>query len=186
MPNDSELRMLDITLREFEELYYTNERLFRSVNNWFYFANDRKVSVLSEKGYVCYGRNRNRSRSFGFPEDSHGGLVLICMSNNVDVNALKIKCADEKNNIVRFELEDGTSAHYAILKDTVGAFGQKDREYPVLIVPNKPQTKAWPYSLQGNMIFEKASKEEGTISHYVATGEMERILPSFIKEDLGI
>jgi len=186
MSNDPRLRMLDITLREFEELYYTNEKLFRSVNNWFYFANDKKVSVLSEKGYVCYGRNRNRSRSFGFPEDSHGGLVLICMSNSIDINALKAKCADEKNNIIRFELDDGTPVHYGILKDTIGTFGQKDVEYPVLIVSNKPQTKTWPYSLQGNMTFEKASKEEGTISHYVATGKVEKMLPSQIKDDLGI
>ena len=186
MPNDTKLRMLDITLREFEELYYTNEKLFRSVNNWFYFANDRKISSLSGKGYVCYGRNRNRSRSFGFPEDTHGGLVLICMSDGIDMNALRSKCAEEKNNMIRFELDDGTPAHYAILKDTIGAFGLKDDEYPVLIVPNKPQTISWPYSLQGNTTFDKASEEEGTISRYVATREIERSLPQSVKNDLGI
>ena len=186
MPNDAKLRMLDITLKEFEELYYTNEKLFRSVNNWFYFANDKKVSPLSEKGYVCYGRNRNRSRSFGFPEDTHGGLVLICLSENVDMNSIKTKCAEEKNNLIRFEFDDGMPAHYTILKDTIGAFGQVDREYPVIIVPNKPQTKSWPYSLRGNTTFDKASEEEGTISYYVAAKEMERSLPLSVRNDLRI
>jgi len=180
-----ELNLLDITLREFEELYYTNEKLFRSVNNWFYFANDKKISPLSEKGYVCYGRNRNRSRSFGFPEDTHGGLVLICTSD-VNINNIRAKCDEEKNNIVRFELEDGTPAHYTVLNDTIGVFGLKDKGYPVLIVPNKPQTKTWPYSLKGNTTFEKASREEGTITNYVVTRKVEELLPSWVKEDLGI
>jgi hypothetical protein len=185
MSDDARLNLLDITLREFEELYYTNEKLFRSVNNWFYFANDKKVSPLSEKGYVCYGRNRNRSRSFGFPEDTHGGLFLVCTSD-ADTNAIKAKCAEEKNNIMRFELDDGTPAHYAILKDTVGAIGPKDKEYPVLIVPNKPQTKTWPYSLQNNTTFDKASKEEGTITHYAVSREIEGSLPDWVRNDLCI
>ena len=179
------LSLLDLTLKEFEELYYTNETVFRSVSNWFYFANDRKVSMLSSKGYVCYGRNRNRSRSYGFPEDSHGGLVLLCRSD-ADIEQIRAKCAAEKNNMVRFELTDGTPAHYSLLKDTVGAIDLKDKEYPLLIVPNKPQTKDWPYSLQGNTTFDKASMEEGTLPHYVATGKIEYLLPKWVKEDLGI
>ena len=186
MSNDAKLKLLDITLREFEELYYTNEKLFRSVNNWFYFANDKKVSPLSEKGYVCYGRNRNRSRSFGFPEDTHGGLVLLCVSEDIDINDIKARCSEEKNNMMRFELEDGTPAHYGVLKDTVGAIGPKDKEYPLLIVPNKPQTKTWPYSLHGNTTFEKANREEGTIAHYVASNKIEELLPSGVKDDLDL
>ena len=180
------LSLLDLTLREFEELYYTNEMIFRSVNNWFYFANDNKVSKLSSKGYVCDGRNRNRTRSFGFPEDAHGGLVLLCRSEKIDIDTVRAKCAEEKNGMVHFKLNDGTEAHYCILKDTVGAIGTKDAEYPLLIVPNKPQTKIWPYSLKGNMTFTEASKEEGTLPYYVATGKIESLLPIWVKEDIGI
>ena len=179
------LSLLDLTLREFEELYYTNEMVFRSVSNWFYFANDKKVSVLSSKGYVCYGRNRNRSRSYGFPQDAHGGLVLLCRSD-ANVENIRTKCAMEKNNIVRFELNDGTPAHYCIMKDTVGAMGEVNNEYPLLIVPNKPQVNDWPYSLQGNTTFDKASKEKGTLPNYVAMGDVEKALPDWVKNDLGI
>ena len=183
--DSSVLSLLDITLKEFEELYYTNEMVFRSVSNWFYFANDRKVSVLSSKGYVCYGRNRNRSRSYGFPEDTHGGLVLLCRSD-ADIEQIRTKCAAEKNNIVRFELSDGTPAHYCIMKDTVGAMGEVNKVYPLLIVPNKPQVKDWPYSLQGNTTFDKASREAGTLPNYVAMREIEKVLPDWVKDDLGI
>jgi len=179
------LSLLDITLKEFEELYYTNEMVFRSVSNWFYFANDKKVSVLSSKGYVCYGRNRNRSRSYGFPEDTHGGLVLLCRFD-LDIKQIRKKCAAEKNNIVRFELSDGTPGHYTILNDAVGAIGSRDKEYPLLIIPNKPQVKDWPYSLQGSTTFDKASRENGTLPNYVATREIEKILPDWVKKDLGI
>jgi len=187
MPTDAEgsvLSMLDITLTEFEELYYANEKLFRSVNNWFYFANNKKISSLASKGYVCYGRNRARTKSFGFPQDDHGGLVLLC-TGKVDMNVLRAKCSNEKNGLVRFELEDGTQAHYGILKDAIGACGPKG-EYPVLIIQNKPQTKAWPYSLHGNTTFHEASREEGTLPHYVSSGEIMKILPARIKEDLSI
>ena len=183
--NGSVLSMPDITLTEFEELYYANEKLFRSVNNWFYFANDKKISSLSSKGYVCYGRNRARTKSFGFPEDDHGGLVLLC-SGNVDIDRLRKKCENEKNNLVRFELEDGTPAHYGIAKDPIGVWGPKGGEYPMLIIPNKPQTKIWPYSLNGNTTFGKASKEEGTLPYFVANGETQKLLPAEIKKDLGV
>ncbi|MCL2608038.1 MAG: hypothetical protein FWD92_05750 [Methanomassiliicoccaceae archaeon] len=178
------LSMLDITLREFEELYYVNEKLFRSVNNWFYFANDRKASSLASKGYVCYGRNRARKQAFGFPEDGHGGLFLRCDSEaDIDVRA---KCGNEKNGIVYFDLEDGTKAHYGILKDPIGLWGPEDAEYSSVIIPNKPQTKTWPYSTKGSTTFEKASKEEGTLPYYVLSGEIEKLIPARIKEDLGL
>jgi len=182
---DSVLNLLDITVDEFDELYYTNEKLFKSVTNWFYFANDKKVSVLASKGYVCYGRNRGRKRSFGWPEDDYGGLVLLCRSN-ADLNTIRANCAGEKNNLVRFELLDGTKAHYGLLKDSVGALGPAGTEYPLLIVPNNPQTKAWPYSTQGSTTFDKASKEEGTLPFFAATGAIEELLPDRVKEDLGI
>lgn len=179
------LSMLDLTLREFDDLYYSNEKLFRSVNNWFYFANDRKVSSLSVKGYVCYGRNRGRTRSYGFPEDGYGGLVLLCRSD-ADVNRLREKCEGEKKGVVPFQLNDGTEAHYGIVKDTIGAWGPGNAEYPLLIVPNKPQTKNWPYSMKGNTTFDKAGKEEGTLPYDVATSVIERLLPDTIKEIMGI
>ena len=179
------LSLLDITVDEFDELYYTNEKLFKSVTNWFYFANDKKVSVLSTKGYVCYGRNRGRKRSFGWPEDDFGGLVLLCRSD-ANIGNIRTKFAEEKNSVVRFELKDGTKAHYGLLKDPAGACGPEGAEYPLLIVPNNPQTRRWPYSMKGSTTFDKASKEEGTLPFFVATGEIEKLLPGWVKEDLGL
>jgi len=177
--------MLDITVKEFDELYYVNEKLFRSVSNWFYFKNDKKASSLATRGYVCYGRNRGRTKSFGFPEDDYGGLVLLCRSDKININKLREKCAAEKGNIVRFELKDGTLAHYGIIRDAIGVWGSKNEEYPLLIIPNKPQTKKWPYSLKGNTTYDKASKEEGTIAYDVATGVIEKLLPDQVMNNLG-
>ena len=188
MPDDvktSVLSLLDITVDEFDELYYTNEKLFKSVTNWFYFANDKKVSVLSTKGYVCYGRNRGRKKSFGWPDDDYGGLVLLCRSD-AKMENIRAKFAEEKSSVIRFELKGGTKAHYGLIKDSVGAWGPAGAEYPLLIVPNNPQTKKWPYSTKGNTTFDKASKEEGTLPFFVATGEIEKLLPEWVKEDLGI
>jgi len=182
----SVLSMLDIKLTEYEQLYYANEKLFKSVGNWFYFANDVNATSLSAKGYVCYGRNRARRQAFTWPEDDKSGLVLLCRSEKADLQAIRAKCEDEKGVIVHFELTDGTKASYGVLNDAVGVFGPKDTEYPLLIIPNKPQTKIWPYSTKGNTTFDKASKEEGTLPYYVATGEIERLLPHNIKEELGI
>jgi len=183
--NESVLSLLDITLDEFEELYYANERLFKSVTNWFYFANDKKVSVLASKGYVCYGRNRGRKKSFGWPDDDYGGLVLLCRSD-ADIGNIRMKCADEKNNIVRFELKDGTKAHYGLVKDSVGAWGPAGAEYPILIVPNNPKTRSWPYSTKGSTTYDKASTEDGTLPYFVATDAIKDLLPDRVKEDLGI
>jgi len=188
MPDDIKgpvLSLLDITLDEFEELYYSNEKLFKSVTNWFYLANDKKVSVLASKGYVCYGRNRGRKKSFGWPDDDYGGLVLLCRSG-ADTANIRAKFAEEKNSFVRFELKDGTKAHYGLIKDSVGAWGPAGVEYPLLIVPNNPQTKKWPYSAQGSTTYDKASKEEGTLPFFVATNAIEELLPDWVKEDLGI
>jgi len=179
------LGMLDITLKEFEELYYVNEKLFRSVNNWFYFANDKKASSLASKGYVCYGRNRARKQAYGFPEDGHGGLVLLCTSE-ADINDIRTKCGNEKNGIVHFELTDGTKAHYGMVKDPAGVLGPKDAEHVLVIISNKPQTRSLPYSMKGNTTFDKASMEEGTLPYYVASGAIERLLPAHVKDDLGL
>jgi len=179
------LSMMDLTLAEFEKLYYVNEKVFRSANNWFYFANDKKVSSLASKGYVCYGRNRARMKSFGFPQDGHGAAVLLCFSE-ADMNYLRERCADERKGVVQFDLNDGTEAHYAVLKDPVGAFGPESAEYPLVIVPNNPQTKIWPYSTKGFTTYEKASAEEGTLPYHVETGAVERLLPDNVKKDLGI
>ena len=181
----SELNLMDLTLDEFEKLYYENEKLFRSSDNWFYFANDKKVSSLSSKGYVCYGRNRARKKSFGFPQDGHGAAVLLCHSKS-DVDVIKKKCAGEKSNSVHFKLNDGTQAHYSVLKDVIGAFGQIGTEYPVVIITNNPQTKIWPYSAKGNTTYDKACTEEGTLPYEVATGAIEMLIPDDVKEDLGI
>lgn len=180
------LELLDLTLEEFDELYYTNQKLFRSVNNWFYFANDEKLSPLASRGYVRYGRNRARKKSLGFPEDDLGGAMLICRTEGVDINSICKKCEAEKENIVLFQLKDGTEAHYGILNDSVGAFGPKDLKHVVIIIPNKPQTKTWPFSLKGNTRFDTASKEEGTLPYDVCTGRIEDLLPDRIKEDLKI
>ncbi|MCL2891021.1 MAG: hypothetical protein FWF40_03910, partial [Methanomassiliicoccaceae archaeon] len=77
-------------------------------------------------------------------------------------------------------------AHYGIAKDPIGVWGPKGGEYPMLIIPNKPQTKIWPYSLNGNTTFGKASKEEGTLPYFVANGETQKLLPAEIKKDLGV
>jgi len=180
------LSLLDLTLKEFDDLYYVNEKLFKSVNNWFYFANDKKVSSLAAKGYVCYGRNRGRTRSYGFPGDDFGGLVLLCGSDRIDMDAIRTKCADEKNGLVRFELTDGMPAHYGIVKDAIGVWGPVDGEHVLLMVPNKPQKKNWPYSLKGNTTFDKARYEEGTIAYYVAAGKIEKLLPDDVRKDIGI
>jgi hypothetical protein len=111
--------------------------------------------------------------------------VLLCRSD-ADVNLLREKCAGERKGVVTFRLNDGTEAHYGMVKDTVGVWGPANTEYPLLIVPNKPQTKTWPYSTEGNTTFDKAGKEEGTLPYYVATGAIERLIPDRIKEDLGI
>ena len=179
------LSMMDLTLAEFEKLYYVNEKAFRSANNWFYFANDKKVSSLASKGYVCYGRNRARMKSFGFPQDGHGAAVLICRSA-ADMNGLREKCADERSGTVRFKLTDGTEAHYAVIKDCAGAFGPGGREYPLIIIPNNPQTKEWPYSMKGSTTYDKASREEGTLPFCVETGAIETLLPDRVKKDLEL
>jgi len=189
MPDDTNgpvLKMLDLTLREFDDLYYGNEKLFRSVNNWFYFANDKKLSSLSAKGYVCYGRNRGRTRSYGFPEDDFGALVLLCRSDGMDMDSVRAKCDVEKNGLVHFELTDGTPAHYGIIRDTIGVWGPVGSEHVLLMIPNKPQTISWPYSLKGNTSYDKASEEEGTITYHAESGMIGKLLPEHIKKDLGI
>lgn len=185
MTDTSVLSMLDLTLEEFESLYFANEGIFRSVNNWFYFANDEKRSPLASKGYVRYGRNRGRRKALGFPEDDFGGLVLLCRSD-IDLDAVRKRCIEEKTNVIHFELEDGTRAHYGIVNDAIGVWGPNDKEHILIIIPNKPKVYSWPYSMNGNTTFETASKEEGTLPYDVATGRVERMIPNTIKEDLGI
>jgi len=182
----SALKMLDLTLEEYDELYYTNQKMFRSVDNWFYFANDEKPTPLASKGYVRYGRNRARKKSLGFTNDDYGGAVLLCRTEGIDVDAIRRKCALEKENVVPFRLKDGTDAHYGVIIDSVGAFGQIGANHVLIIIPNKPQKKIWPFSRNGNARFETASREEGTLPYDVRTGKIEELLPDRVKEDLGI
>ena len=182
----SALKMLDLTLEEYDELYYTNQKLFRSADNWFYFANDEKPSPLAPKGYVRYGRNRARKKSISLTEDDHGGAVLLCKTEGIDIDSIRRKCALGKENVVPFRLKDGTDAHYGVMNDSVGAFGQRGANHVLIIIPNKPQKKTWPFSTNGNARFDTASKEEGTLPYDVRTGRIEELLPDRVKEDLKI
>jgi hypothetical protein len=182
----SALKMLDLTLEEYDELYYTNQKLFRSVDNWFYFANDEKPSPLASKGYVRYGRNRARKKSLGFTKDDYGGAVLLCETEDMDIDSICKKCALEKENIVPFQLKDGTDAHYGVMNDSIGAFGPRGADRVLIIIPNKPQKKIWPFSMNGNARFDMASMEEGTLPYDVRTGKIEELLPDRVKEDLKI
>ncbi|MCL2540186.1 MAG: hypothetical protein FWE53_01985 [Firmicutes bacterium] len=180
------LSMLDMTENEYDKIYESNPELFYNISNWFYFANDKKVSPRA--GRVFYGHYHGNCYDLDHPRSRSGAAVLLCKSNEVNLPNLRTKCAGAKDGLVWFELDDEqkTKAYYGIVKDTAGAWGPKNAEYPVVVIPDNPQTMEWPYSLEGNTIFDKASKEEGTLPNAVATGAIEKLIPANIKQELGI
>ena len=183
----SNLDLLDVSLKQYDVLYAANEELFESVNNWFYFKNDKEASSRASQGLVRCGGSNGYSYERGIPWDDYGAAVLLCKSDKVNLDNLRTKCANAKDGVVRFELTDGTKAHYKIMKDPEGLFGPKGGEHVVIIIPNNPQTKKWPYSLKGKAAeFKDVRDEEGTLPHAVATGAIESLIPANIKAEIGL
>lgn len=173
-------KMLDITLKDYEILRKKNKNFFDNIGGWFYFANDEIRRPDGE--FVYYGKCSESSKlvSLGVPSSVSGAAVWTCES--ADMQNLRIDCLKSADSLVRVELNDKnhTSAYVTVFNNLDGT------ESVGCVINNHISSMQFPFSNNGAITFEEASKEEETLPHLISTGEILDLFPQEIIKKYGL
>lgn len=173
------LKMIDLDFEGFRKLYYRSEKnknILKVANNWFYLAND-KFKAKNERNVrysIKYGMSGEDRKAYM----GKGAVVLYMESKNLE--EIKRQCEKAPKGYIAFNLKKSFGRAYISLLDF------EDKEVVAFVMKNKTRPFYFPFSLEGNTSYDKASNEFLSLPYMVENDEFVEMMPKKIKDLLGI